>query len=343
MTHIEETAISAYPARLFMLQNDDLRVVLTDIGARLLELWVPDRDGVPADVVLGRANLTEAASDPHYMGSTAGRYANRIRRGKFTLDGRACQLTLNEGDNHLHGGRIGFDQRAWSATAETDAVTFQLVSADGEEGYPGTLHATARYALAGRRLEITLTATTDRPTIVNLVNHAYLNLAGHDSGSVLGHIAQIYADHYTPVDDELVPTGEIRSVADTPFDFRTPKRIEAGMAQVENGAAGRGVAGYDHNWVLNGSGVRRVARFEDRTSGRAVDLSTNQPGLQFYAGGYLAGVSAKGGGSYASFAGFTLETQTFPDSVNHPHFPSPVLRPGETYANNVALDFSWDG
>ena len=349
-------------ARVFVLENEDLRVVLTDAGARLLELWVPDRDGGRADVVLGRATLAEAAADPYYMGATAGRYANRIRQGGFILDGEAQQLDINEGLNHLHGGRLGFDLHTWTAEPGGDEVVFRRVSEDGEQGYPGRVTACCVYRLNGPTLEITLSATTDRATIVNLVNHSYFNLGGHDSGDVLRQLVRLDAGSYIPVDGELLPTGEVLAVDGTPFDFREPKTIGLGLREAE-AAVGHdeiAAAGYDHNWVLDGTGLRTVARIEDPDSGRVLELSTDQPGLQFYTGGRFADVSAKGdagtgvgdgvgtaagadaggGGRYQAFAGFTLETQTFPDSPNRPGFPSPVLRPGETYLNRMRLSFS---
>ncbi|MBN3459729.1 galactose mutarotase [Mycobacterium sp. DSM 3803] len=334
---------------MITLRNEHCTAVLTDLGARLLELHLPDRDGQFADVVLGRPDMTQTLSDPHYMGSTAGRFANRIRGGRFTLDGHDYALATNEGRNHLHGGERGYDRYGWSTRVDDDgdAVTFTRISPDGEEGYPGELLLRVTYRLQGNTLNIEMSATTDRTTIVNLVNHAYWNLGGHDSGSVLDHTLQLVASHYTPVDpDELMPTGEIRSVQGTPFDFREARAIGERNCDVENSGAGRAQdasAGYDHNWVLDGRGTRVVAVVTDPHSGRQLQLSTNQPGIHVYVGGYLGGVSAKESTkNYPSFAGLTLETQTFPDAINHPHFPSPVLRPGETYLNTAQFTFSTD-
>ncbi|QJU55289.1 aldose epimerase family protein [Herbiconiux sp. KACC 21604] len=330
---------------LFTLENDSIRVVLTDAGARLLELWVPDAAGERADVVLGRDTLANAFRDPNYMGSTAGRYTNRIRDGRFTLDATTYQLELNEGRNHLHGGFDGFDRRFWDAEPATDgnAVTFRLISADGDGGYPGELRSAVEYRLTGSELSITMTATTDAATIVNLVNHSYFNLGGHASGDVLSHQLELDAPFYTPVDGDLLPTGEILSVEGTPFDFRTPKAIGRDIGEVVNEAAGRDVdeaAGYDHNWILAGRGLRTVGRVTHPASGRTLDLATDQAGVQLYVGGYLGGVSAKAPlTEYAPFAGFTLETQTFPDSPHHSHFPSPVLRAGQQYRNTMVLTF----
>ena len=318
------------------ITNDVCRVVLTDLGARILELHAPDRDGVLADVVLGRKSYDELPRDPYYFGVTAGRYANRIREGRFEIDGTKHAVTPNEGANHVHGGPRGFDTHVWSTALdpERDSVTFLRRSPDGEEGYPGNLDAHVTYTLDGAALEIRIEAETDRPTLVNLVNHAYFNLAGHDSGTVLEQVLQVDASTYTPVDAELLPTGEILSVAGTPFDFRTETPIGKNVAAVDN-------AGYDHNWVLDGVGMRQVATLTDPASGRRLTLVTDQPGIQVYAGGYLEGASAKGDlDTYAAFAGVTAEMQTFPDSINHAHFPQRVLRPGETYVNVVRYEFS---
>jgi aldose 1-epimerase len=328
------------------ISNDVCRVVLTDLGARLLELHAPDRDGVLADVVLGRKSYDELPRDPYYFGVTAGRYANRIREGRFEIDGTEYAVTRNEGQNHVHGGDRGFDTYVWSTSldAENDSVTFSRTSPDGEEGYPGNLDAQVTYTLDGGALEIRIEAETDRPTIVNLVNHAYFNLAGHDSGTVLDQLLQVDASSYTPVDAELLPTGEILSVEGTPFDFRTETPIGKNIDAVDNAGAGRETSqnpGYDHNWVLDGVGMRQVATLTDPISGRRLTLVTDQPGIQVYAGGYLEGASAKGDlDTYAAFAGVTAEMQTFPDSINHSHFPQRVLRPGETYVNVVRYEFS---
>lgn len=318
------------------ISNDVCRVVLTDLGARILELHAPGRDGALADVVLGRKSYDELPRDPYYFGVTAGRYANRIREGRFEIDGTRYAVTRNEGQNHVHGGELGFDTYVWSTDldADNDSVTFSRRSPDGEEGYPGNLDARVTYTLDGSALEIRIEAETDEPTIVNLVNHAYFNLAGHDSGTVLDHLLQVDGPFYTPVDAELLPTGEVLSVDGTAFDFRTETPIGKNIAAVDN-------AGYDHNWVLDGFGMRQVATLTDPASGRRLTLVTDQPGIQVYAGGYLEGASAKGDlETYAAFAGVTAEMQTFPDSINLPHFPQRVLRAGETYVNVVRYEFS---
>jgi aldose 1-epimerase len=321
---------------ILTISNDACRVVLTDLGARILELHAPDRDGALADVVLGRKSYDELPRDPYYFGVTAGRYANRIRDGRFEIDGTEYAVTRNEGQNHVHGGDRGFDTYVWSTDldADHDTVTFSRRSPDGEEGYPGTLDARVIYTLDGATLEIRIEAETDQPTIVNLVNHAYFNLAGHDSGTVLDQLLQVDGSFYTPVDAELLPTGEVLSVDGTAFDFRAETPIGKNIDAVDN-------AGFDHNWVLDGSGMRQVATLTDPASGRRLTLVTDQPGIQVYAGGYLEGASAKGDlETYAAFAGVTAEMQTFPDSINLPHFPQRVLRPGETYVNVVRYEFS---
>jgi len=343
---IENATLDGYPVRRITLANGALRAVLTDVGARLLELHAPDRDGRMADVVLARDTLAESFRDPNYLGATAGRYAGRIRGGRFALEGREHRLATNEGANHLHGGLRGFDRHVWSARVHDDeqGVTFQRISPDGEEGFPGTLTTSVSYRLDGASLEIAMRATTDRTTIVRLVHHSYFNLGGHDSGAVLDHELQLHGSHYVELDEELLPTGQVLAVAGTPFDFRAPRPIGERNADVPNDGAGRvsgGSAGYDHVWVLDGSGMRPVATVTHPASGRRLELATDQPGLCLYVGGYLGGVSAKGPTpAYEPFAGLTLETTGFPDDINHAHFPSPILAPGEVYANTMRLTFS---
>jgi aldose 1-epimerase len=322
------------------------KAVFTNLGARLIELHVPDENGDTVDVVLQRSSLSEMATDDNYFGATAGRYANRIRAGRFDLDGTTVQLSVNEGDNHLHGGTTGFDRHVWQTRIgdEDNTVAFTRTSPDGEEGYPGNLHTEVTYTLAPPALDIAIRATTDAPTVANIVNHSYFNVAGHGAGTVLDHLVRINGSFYTPVDDELLATGEIRSVDQTPFDFRTPTPVGDRLHDVSNAAAGRttdDVAGYDHNWVLDGTGMREVFEVTDPTTGRRLTMSTNRPGLQVYVGGYLKGVTAKAPlDAYPAFAGLTLETQTFPGSPNHAHFPSSRLEPGQTYVNSVHLEFS---
>ena len=314
-------------ARRITLANGACTAVFTDLGARLLELHVPDAHGTLADVVLGRPSLAEV--DEAYMGATVGRCANRIRDGRVEVDGVPIRLSRNEGDNHLHGGSRGFDRMIWSAAEEGDAVVFSRISPAGEEGYPGALAVSVTYRLVGTSLSVDVRATTDAPTIVNVVHHSYVNLGGHDAGTVADHVLLVRGSAYLPVDGALLPTGEIRAVAGTPFDFRTPAPI-----------GGTGVD-VDHTWVLDGAGTREVAVLVDPASGRRMSVSTDQPGLQVYAGGHLGGLTAKGGaGTYRAGAGVALEAQHFPDTPNHRHFPSIALRPGETYASTVRFDFT---
>jgi aldose 1-epimerase len=340
-------SLNGYPLQKIILHSDSCSAVVTDLGARLLECHVPDRNGDRADVVLGRATLEDTYTDRNYMGAIAGRYAGRIARGRFSLDGQSYQLATNEGANHLHGGTRGFDQYFWSTAIHPDeeAVTFVRVSPDGEEGFPGEVTARVTYRLDGNVLDISMTAVTDRPTLVRLVHHAYFNLAGHDAGSILGHELQLGASQYIVTDEELLPHGEIASVRGTPFDFLEKHTIGERIEDVVNTGAGRvseGSAGYDNSWVLDGAGFRTVGTLRHPASGRTLELATDQRGLCLYAGGYLAGYTAKGPNltAYEPFAGVTLETTAFPDDINQPHFPSPILRQGETYRNEMRLTFS---
>jgi aldose 1-epimerase len=315
---------------------------VTDYGAILTELHVPDRQGRTADVVLGFETLEPYRSGHPYFGCIVGRVANRIARGRFVLDGRPYVVAANDGDHHLHGGVRGFDKQVWDAEAlETPAgasVTLTRTSPDGEEGYPGSLAATVTYTVThDGAFRVEMVATADAPTIVNLAHHAYWNLAGHASGDVLGHELTLCADRYTPVDAALVPTGAIAPVAGTPFDFTRPKRIGADLARL-GGAPG----GYDVNFVLNGEAgvLRPAARVTEPTSGRSMALLTTEPGVQFYTGNFLDGsLRGKGGAAYRRHQGFCLETQRYPDSIHHPEWPTVVLRPGETYRHVMVHQF----
>lgn len=347
MPEVQQVQLSGFPIQRITLRSDACTAVVTDLGARLLECHVPDRAGDVADVVLGRPTGEETYSDRHYMGATAGRYAGRIARGRFHLDGRDYQLATNEGVNHLHGGVRGFDQDCWSVAIAPDeeAVTFSRISPDGEEGFPGEVTSRVTYRLDGNVLHISMSAVTDEATLVRLVHHSYFNLAGHDSGTVLDHELQLSSSHYIVTDPELLPNGEIASVRGTPFDFLDTHTIGERIDDVVNTGAGRvseGSAGYDNSWVLDGAGFRTVGSLRDPASGRRLELATDQRGLCVYTGGYLAGYTAKGDRieSYEPFAGVTLETTAFPDDINQAHFPSPILRPGETYHNEMRLTFS---
>ncbi|WP_225029178.1 aldose epimerase family protein [Xinfangfangia pollutisoli] len=310
-------------------------------GARLAELWVPDREGEFADIVLGHDTAADWQATPAYFGATCGRYANRIAGGRFALDGQAVQLDCNEGANHLHGGRAGIDRKHWRIVeAAADRVTLDAQSPAGEMGYPGALRMTCRYRIDPQdRLWIEMEAQTDAPTVVNLVNHAYFNMAGQGAGDVLAQELQLWADRYTPVGPGLIPTGDVLPVAGTPFDFTRPRAI---------GAALPGPGGFDHNFCLSapvqdlaGQALRPTALARDPTSGRRMQIWSNAPGLQFYTGGALPeGLAGKDGARYGRFSGFALETQRWPDSPNHPGFPSARLDPGETYRHVMVFSFA---
>lgn len=349
MKNIHQSAWGTWegkPVSLFTLKNrDGLVAKITNYGTILTEMHVPGRDGKMADVALGYDTLAPYLLRHPYFGCTAGRVANRIAGGKFTLDGKAYTLAVNNGPNHLHGGKVGFDQKIWDAepapSEEGPGVKLTYVSPDGEEGYPGTLTTTVTYTLThDNELKVAMRATTDRTTIVNLAHHTYWNLAGHGSGDVLGHEMAIYADRYTPTDATLIPTGKLAPVAGTPFDFRTAKKIgkDIGVLKAETGAAHGG--GYDLNFVVNGKGsdLRPVAVVSDPASGRVMEISADQPGVQLYTGNGLSG-AGKGGATYKQYSGFCLETQKFPDSINKPDFPTVVLKPGETYRHTMIHRF----
>jgi len=327
-------------AHLYTLTNaKGMRVRLTDYGAILVGVEAPDRQGRLTDVTLGCDDLPGWLKNGGYFGATVGRYANRIAKARFTLDGTTYTLAANNGPNHLHGGRKGFNRVLWRAESVREAgavgVRMTYLSKDGEEGYPGNLNVEVLYRLTNdNEVDITFIATTDAPTIVNLAHHSYWNLAGPAAGDVLGHELTIFADSYTPVDPQLIPTGRIAAVRGTPFDFTKPARIGARIAEVKGG--------YDHNYVLRGEAgkVRLAARVYEPGSGRVMDIHTDQPGVQFYSGNFLGGGKGKGGLAYGKHYGFCLETQLYPDSPNQPGFPSPVLRPGQTYRHRMIHKFS---
>jgi aldose 1-epimerase len=333
------------PVQLFTLKNAGGMVAkVTNYGTTLTELHVPDRNGRPADVVLGFDSLERYLKPHPFFGCIAGRVANRIAGARFTLDGKEYALAANNGRNHIHGGRKGFDKYVWEAeaqeTPEGPSVRMWRTSPDGEEGYPGNLKVTVVYTLTpANELRIEFTAVTDKPTIVNLANHTYWNLAGHGSGDVLGQELEIRADRFTPSDAELIPTGELKAVAGTAFDFTRAKRI--GAEHAETGLAN--TAGYDHNFAVNGKPgeLRAAVRAHDPSSGRVMELLTTAPGVQLYTGNFLDGKTVgKGGAVYRKHAGFCLETQHYPDSIHKPDWPSVVLRPGETYRHVMVHRFS---
>jgi aldose 1-epimerase len=332
-----------------LVNQHGMRARVITLGAALQSLTAPDRAGRSEDVVLGPADLESYINAPNYFGVIVGRYANRIAGGAFSLDGRRYALATNNGANALHGGVRGFDKVVWRITqvrsGPAASVTLAYTSPDGEEGYPGALRVSVTYALnEGNELSISYRATTDRPTVLNLTNHSFFNLAGAASGrSILGHRLTIAADAFTPVDETLIPTGEIRDVAGTPFDFRQPTEIgarihDAGDEQIVYGR------GYDHNWVLSGAAgaaPRLAARLEDPGSGRVLEILTTEPGLQFYSGNFLNGAQVgKGAVAYRQGDGLCLEPQHFPDSPNQPAFPSARLDPGQTYRQSSIYRFS---
>jgi aldose 1-epimerase len=315
-------------------------------GAIIVSIKVPDRNRRFEDVVLGFDKLDDYVTRRTFFGAVVGRYGNRIANGRFTLDGKAYQLATNNGPNHLHGGVKGFDKLLWNAESfdrdGNSGVVYTLTSPDGDEGYPGTLKVRITYTLTtASELSVEYDATTDQPTPINLTQHSFFNLAGEGGGDILGHRLTIEADRFTPVDKTLIPTGELAPVAGTPFDFRqaTPigARIAADHEQLRNGT------GYDHNWVLNRTqaGLVPAAHLEDPASGRTLDVSTTEPGMQFYSGNFLDGtVTGKSGHVYKQRDGLCLETQHFPDSPNHSNFPSPILRPGERYQSKTVFAFA---
>lgn len=332
----------------FTLRNRNGYVAkLITYGARLTEFHMPGRDGKTADIVLGFDTIGEYIATNTFFGATCGRYGNRIRNGAFPLAGKQVKVASNEGPNHLHGGHRGFDRKVWDATTDekANAVTFTMTSADGEEGFPGKVTLTTTYTLNDDNvLDIRMRGQTDKPTILNAVHHTYWNLAGQGSGDVRSQLLHLDADFYTPVDSELITTGEILAVAGSVFDFRKAKPIGKDIDALSDVGTGNLVGGgYDHNWCLNGSmdELHLCAEVSDPASGRTMTLRTNEPGVQFYTGGYLdEKVVGKRGLPYCRFAGYTFETQKFPNSPNLSHFPSSRLDPGETYDHHMVFHFT---
>jgi aldose 1-epimerase len=332
---------------LYTLTNDNGMIVkIMNYGGTVTSLIVPDRNGKMGDVVLGYDNLDGYLKNNPYFGSIIGRYANRIAKGRFILNGIEYKLAQNNGENHLHGGIKGFDKVVWNAkevkTGNGVGVELSYLSKDGEEGYPGNLSVTVTYILTNNNeLKINYLATTDKDTVVNLTHHSYFNLAGAGEGDILGHELMINADKFTPVDKNLIPTGELRSVKGTPMDFTQPTPIGARINQEDEQLIfGKG---YDHNWVLNlvDGALTRVARVYEPKTGRVMEVFTTEPGMQFYSGNFLDGtITGKGGKVYYQRYGFCLETQHFPDSPNKPQFPSTVLKPGQTYKTTTIYQFS---
>jgi aldose 1-epimerase len=327
----------------YTLKSTSVEMQVITYGARVTALHTADRSGVVADVVLGFHELEPYLQPKNaYQGVIAGRFANRIAKGQFTLEGEPVQLTINNGPNSLHGGVEGFDKRNWAAEIISGGVALTLVSPDGDQGYPGTLTTVVRYTLMADTVRIEYESTTDKATVVNLTNHAFFNLAGENTPSILDHVLTLESDAFTPVIDAgAIPTGQIVPVAGTPFDFTQPAVIGARIGG-DDPQLMYGV-GYDHNWVVRGEAgqLRPTATLYDPSSGRVLAVETTEPGIQFYSGNFLDGTSpGKSGTPYVQRSGLCLETQHYPDSPNQPRFPSTVLRPGETFHSLTTWRFS---
>jgi aldose 1-epimerase len=326
---------------VFTLTNAaGMTVRILDFGGIITEIHVPDRDGVFADVALGFDTLDPYLGDSPYFGALIGRYGNRIAGGRFTLDGQDYALPVNNGKNHLHGGVPGFDRVLWRSRIEGEELVLDYRSADGEQGYPGTLDVTVRYRVTSdNEIVVRFAAVTDRATPVNLTQHSYFNLAG--GGDILGHELVVDADRFVPIDADSIPLGSLAPVAGTPFDFRTPAPIGARIGEAHEQLVHGG--GYDHCFALNKpapGAMTLAARVREPRSGRVLELFTEEPGVQFYSGNFLDGSLAGKGRTYAYRSGFCLEPQHFPDSPNQPAFPNTILRPGETYATESRFRFS---
>lgn len=339
-----QTTVDGKSVSLYNLENKNgLMAQITNYGGRIAALWVPDRNGNYKDIVAGYDSIEGFIHNTNYFNGIIGRYGNRIALGKFSLNGKEYSLPINNPPNSLHGGTVGFDHRVWNVEKSTpDTLELTYHSPNGEEGYPGNLDVRVTYSLNdSNELRIDYYATTDSPTIVNLTNHAYFNLAGYNDGNILDQVLMINADKYTPVDSTLIPTGEIADVAGTPFDFRkaTPigERINEDNQQLKYGM------GYDHNFVLNKKDeeMSLAATVVDPASGRELEIYTTEPGIQFYSGNFLDGtITGVNGAVYKHRDSFCLETQHYPDSPNHPNFPGTVLNPGQTYTSSTIYKFT---
>ncbi len=335
---------------LFTLTSKNgMQVRITNFGGIITSILVPDRKGNPADITLGYDTFEPYLQNPVFFGAIVGRFANRIEKAEFELNGTVYKVLKNDGNNHLHGGAEAFHKKLWDAKIITDGgkekLELKYRSPDMEEGYPGNLDAKVLYSLDDEgRLSIEYFATTDKETVVNLTNHAYWNLAGHNAGTVLNHTMQINAETFTVINDECIPTGEIKKVEGSPLDLRAPKRIGEGL-EMENVCDQLKYGhGYDHNFVIDrsGPGMVKAAEVYEPDSGRRMCVFTDKPGIQFYSGNFLGGIPGKGDAVYDRRTGFCLETQHFPNSTKHKHFPSPVLRPGELYRFTTVYQFTAD-
>jgi len=340
-----QQTIDGKPSNLYVLKNSNIVAAITNYGARVVSLLVPDKNGKMTDVVVGFDNVNDyTQGSDTYFGAIVGRYGNRIAKGKFELDGKEYTLATNNGPNSLHGGDTGFSRKVWDAQQLNDS-TLQLtyVSKDGEEGYPGTLTAKVTYTVMGNQgLKIDYYATTDKKTVVNLTNHSYFNLNGEGSGTINNHLMMINADKFTPVDSTLIPTGNLESVANTPLDFRSPTAIGARINDTSSVQLKYG-KGYDHNFVINptNDSLTKAAEVMGDQSGIVMDVYTDQPGMQFYGGNFMDGSHTIKGGKKDNYrTAFCLETQHYPDSPNHPDFPSTTLSPGEVYKTTTIYEFS---
>jgi len=347
-TTVSEAGFGTLPdgtsAEIYTLKNADIEVQITNYGARVVAIKTADRDGKIGDVALGYnlvQNYVAEGAAKTFFGAVVGRYGNRIRGGKFSIDGHQYQVPTNDHGNALHGGPHGFDEQLWTARALRDGLELTLVSKDGDMGFPGTLTVHVLYTLLGESLRINYTAETDKATVVNVTNHTYFNLSGEGSGAILPEVMQINADQYTPIDAGLIPVGGPKPVKGTPFDFNTPTVIGARINDANEQLKLAG--GYDHNWILRGKAgeLKVAAKVVDPKSGRVLTVSTTEPGVQFYSGNFVDGsYTGKSGKKYEKYAGLCLETQHYPDSPNQPEFPSTLLKPGETLRSTTVFAFS---
>ncbi|KAH9512269.1 hypothetical protein Btru_041352 [Bulinus truncatus] len=321
--------------RYTLTNSKGANVKILDLGGILNEINIPDKNGTFGDVTLGFDQVEDYEDKPGYLGALIGRFANRIAGGQFTLDGKTYNLFINNGPNSLHGGKIGFNKKIWEVTEQNGSLVLRYVSADGEENYPGQLTVTVTYTFdEDNKLTIEYHASTDKATPINLTNHAYFNLAGHGTGHIKDHIVTLYAENYLPLDENMIPTGEIRPVNGSEFDLRTPVTLGERLDKVPGGK------GFDNNFCLDNNGkFELVTRVDHPPSGRYLEVFTDEPGMQFYTSFWMSSMTGKGGAAYGQFGAFCLEAQHYPDSVNKPQFPNTILRPGQFYTQTTAYKF----